>query len=186
MQSLHALISRLRVDLPAADEIDVDSLYDLHWDIEAVIGANTRVLSLDDGNAENLDPELKAFFDALRYIQCINALYNDISHDGFLSIFYNRTGAELDLLRSELRNFADPIAPLVEISYRHLAPIYGFVADTNYVTRSGSTLVVEAVPERIMQAIEALEEQIEDLRDASFDRCLSMYRASARNASCSI
>lgn len=176
MASLESILTRLQKELPGADEVDEDSLYEMNWTMDDILGFGVHLVSCDDGNSASLPPNLKAYFEALRYVQCVNGLMGDVAHDGFLSIFYNGTGADIDILRSELKYFKDPLSTIVEKAYMLLEPVYKFEPETNYVGRSGLNDVHDVIPQSDQEALTKLEDKVEALQEKTNKRAFTMYK----------
>ena len=180
MSSLADILTRLQEELPGSDDVAEDDIGEMGWDIDEVLGVGVQLVSCDDGTSSSLPPALRSYFDALRYFQCINGMLWEVAGDGFLSVFYNGTGNDIDLLRSELKYFNDPLSPIVERAYALLDPVYRFEPGTNFAGRKGDCDVFEVVPEPTRESLAKLEEQVHALHVETYRKALALYRAAAQ------
>jgi hypothetical protein len=176
MIPLESILVQLKNTLPSAEDVTEDNLYELEWAIENVLNIGGRVVAIDDGSSASLPADLKAFFDALVYFQCISHLFSTISGDFFLAIFYNDTGAKIEQTRRTLATFGDPIAPLFEKAYQMLRAPYDIQPLTNWVARNGGN-PCEIISEDMLNVVGEIESQIEELSSQAWARALAMYQA---------
>lgn len=177
MIALRSVLVRLKDTLPCAEDVTEDNLYELEWAIEDVLSIGGRAVALDDGSSASLPEDLKAFFDALVYLQCISGLFSTISGDGLLSIFYNDTGWGIGQTRRTLAAFGDPISPLFEKAYHMLRTPYDIQSNVNWVARNNGGDPYEAIGEDTQETIREIEEQVEKLSKQAWARALAMYQA---------
>ncbi len=176
MSALESVLVRLKSTLPSAAGVTEENLYKLDWAIEEVLGIGGKVITLDDGSSASLPADQRAFFDALVYFQCISGLLSTIAGDGFLSIFYNETGAGIEQTRRTLEAFGDPIAPVFEEAYQMLRAPYDIQPNTNWVTRNSGD-PYEVIGDEDQKAVRETETQIEKLSVQAWARALTMYKA---------
>jgi hypothetical protein len=176
MSALESVLVRLKSTLPSAKGVTEENLYKLDWAIEEVLGIGGKVIAFDDGSSASLPADQSAFFDALVYFQCVSGLLSTIAGDGFLSIFYNDTGAGIEQTRRTLEAFGDPIAPLFEEAYQILRAPYDIQANTNWVARNSGD-PYEVIGDEDQKAVRKTEIQIEKLSAQAWARALIKYKA---------
>jgi hypothetical protein len=176
MIELKSVLVQFKNTLPSAEDVTVDNLHELQWAIEEILGFGGKVITLDDGSSKILPADMKAFFDALVYFQCISSLFSTICCDGLLSVFYNDTGAEIEQTQRTLIVFGDPIAPLFEKAYQMLRIPYDIQPDTNWVTLNDCD-PFDTIGEDTLNAVNDIESQIEGLNAQAWARALAIYQA---------
>ena len=175
MRSLKSVLDSLRETLPTADELDPDDPSQVCWEVDEAIGIAGRNIAFLEG-IEDLSPEDKQLFDALAYFQSVVHVYGETSSDGFLSIFYNDDGRELELTRRLLSEARAPIAPLFERALTLLRPLFEISDDTNWVTRNLDADPHEVVGKANMAEIEEIESEVDRLINESYSQIYSRYR----------
>ena len=177
MAELKSVLVQFKNTLPSAEDVTEENLHELEWTIEEVLGYGGKIVAIDDGSSSSLPKDMKAFFDALVYFQCISGLFSTICGDGLLSVFYNETGAEIEQTQRTLVAFGDPIAPLFEKAYQMLRTPYDIQPDTNWVTVNSDDDPFETIGEDTQNAVGEIESQIEGLNEQAWVRALALYQA---------
>ena len=177
MSELHDVMDMLAVELPHAREVsEFQDLEDVIYALEDTLGPGVHLLSLDDGGADGLPPHQRRLFEAIVYIQGTWHLLSDIAFDGFYSVFYNDTGAQIDLCRAALKRSDAELSDLFEQAYALLAPQLGIVPEDNVVTRRQGESPYDLVDRDTLMRIEQMENAIEARRMEIFERAIALYR----------
>jgi hypothetical protein len=173
-------IDRLEMLLPDASSIDEDSLYEIADAIDEVLDYEGTLGAYKD-QADSLEPAQRELYDCLVHFECLWNLFNDLSNDGLLSVFYNSNEAEIEHIRTTLKAHGDPVSACFEKAYNAAAPTLVAPGKTNWVTRNPGGDPYQAIGAQGSDAITAVEDELEELRSNIWDRCVAMYVA-VRNA----
>lgn len=110
MESLKEKLIELQEKLPKGDEVDIEYLYDIHlMDIEEILGSSRKIWEFQNDTTEKLPDPMQNYFYALWYIQSVFSLFDSINWDGFLSVFYNWSGREINALKTILKKFDEGV-----------------------------------------------------------------------------
>lgn len=175
--SLVEMMDKLGRNLPQATEVrEFADLEDLVYALEDELGQGVYLLSLEDGGLERLSARQRRLYDAIVYIQGTWELLLAIACDGFYSVFYNCTGAEIERCRAALRRSDDTLCGLFEEAYGLLSTRLDIVPGDTVVTRRPDVSPYELVDEATLRRIEAIENEIEARRMDIFGQAIALYR----------
>lgn len=175
--SLVAMMDKLEQNLPQAAEVrEFADLEDLVSALEDELGQGVHLLSLEDASLEYLSARQRRLFDAIVYIQGTWELLLEIACDGFYSVFYKCTGAEIERCRTALRRSDDTLCGLFEEAYGLLCKRLDIVPGDNVVTRRPDVSPYELVDEATLRRIEEIENEIEARRMDIFVQAIALYR----------
>ena len=178
MESLKDKLLEMQKKLPKGNETDFDDLYEIYMmDLHEILGSGRGIWEFDNGTSETLSEPMQNYYYALWYIQSVIGLLDTINCDGFLSVFYNWSGNEIDALKTVLKRFDDKLEPLVAQAYNLLHPIYKFEPDTNVVTKDPDVDFFDIIPQDVMNQLKAIEDNIQEYYDETYDYALSLYKS---------
>ena len=167
----------LRLELLGAEDA-FDEMEVLVTSIEGITDGG-KLADLAEDVLSQVAPDRKKLLGALVHCQSLWDLYSDIAHDGLLSIFYNRTGAEIDKLRATLRDNKDPVSARFEKAYALVAPIFVIQPEENWVMRNRGMQPYDVVSEKVSERIESIEDAISERQDEVYERALDRARTVA-------
>ncbi|MFN3985830.1 MAG: hypothetical protein ACK4KV_10070 [Rhodocyclaceae bacterium] len=180
MVNIANVLSELREELLDEEE-PIEELESIILAIDDLM--DQRKLSVVETEAiEQLPEARRDLFNELVYARALWDLYSDIAYDGLLSLFYNRTGAELDKLKAILGERGDAVASLFEEAYAVAAAAFSIHSDENWVMRNPGQQPHECLPEDVAQNIEAIEGRLGEMQEAMYARAVERAREMARRA----
>ncbi len=175
MSRLRDTLIELRSALPAGRNVnDLNDLSDVMYALEDELGYGRQIAAVDEGNAGQLPPDLLKLYGALKYLQVAWDFLDNIAYDGLLSIFFNRSNDEIAALRAGLRDCDQQLSELFEEACRLMLP-HSDIAPQAAGERDAKPMF-ELDPARL-DALEQIEERIEEIREQTWARAITLYQA---------
>ncbi len=176
---LEVKLKQLQDELLPSSEIYEDYLHELVWDIDDIFGFEHTIFDYTREEIISLPDNLQKFHKGLMYIYSSLELIHSINNDGFLSIYYNCRGKEIERYIDILKDFNDPTANCYKEGYELFKPIFHIPYESNVITDAtidfGSN-PYSVLNEEVLLKEEQLNNTIESLEDEVFDRILAVYR----------
>lgn len=178
MSSFSDTLLKISQELPKSSDVnDVEDINDVILTLEEVLGYSERIWNIENDVTDQLSADQRNLFETLKHIQCIWYLLSDITYDGLFSIFYNDTGDEIDGLRKALKDSDVELSKLFEKAYSLVALPLDIIATDNFVVRNQDKDPSSVIEQEALDQLEKIEEQIEEIREVTFDNAIARYQA---------
>lgn len=178
MPTLINSLNELRDEL-LDDQEPIESQDDLGIAIQVQLNFG-RLTDFVKNELSELSPIQKIFYDALVYSETIFELYSEIAFDGLESIFYNKTGNDIDKLRTVLHDNKSPISELFDKAYSLVDELFDIKPNENWVMRNLDKNPYETLSDDVINSIESIANQIYEMQNQvdrlAFEKALNMAR----------
>lgn len=187
MNRLQIRLEQLQAKLPSPQEItDINDLETIIDAAGAEILLHEFPVEIDHPDFNQLTPHQKKLFQALSYIKTFWPITSAIAFDGFFSIFYNSTGAELHSLRAKLRMLDTHFFGLFEVAYTAVAKDMNIPESCNIVSTHPNSWTDDEVDGEVdgpwsllskesLEVLDRIEAEIEQDWDQIFEKAMALY-----------
>jgi len=173
---LKKLLLQLCKKLPNPTNLTDEDLFEIPSIIRQALDYESSIAERAEGATKGLPEDLRLLCEALIHMEVVADLLGDIASDSMLSLFYNHSGDELDLLLLNLAQFEDPLAPHLERAYALAKKPFAIVPSCNWVSLNMERDPFSVLSPEIDQKIEEIGKRMEELRDTSWPRATARYR----------